>query len=108
MTRRTAFLRAVSLSLLLVLAVGSARAASVRGQVVHRNGKPATGMAVTVSDHKKFRSVRAKVGGDGMYYLSNIPAGKYYLEVWVNPQSPSVYQVTVSEPHTDMPKVTVP
>ncbi|HUB52542.1 MAG TPA: carboxypeptidase-like regulatory domain-containing protein [Terracidiphilus sp.] len=90
------------------LAAVSAHAASVRGQVMHQNGKPAGEIAVTISDHKDFRSSPAKVGSDGMYYLANIPAGQYYLEVWVNPKTPQVYQVTVSEPNTDMPRVTVP
>ena len=112
MIRRSVLFRAVSLSLFLglflVLAGVSARAASVRGQVLHQNGKPATGIAVTLSDHKNFRSARASVGSDGMYYLSNIPAGEYYLEVWVDQKSPTVYQVKVSEPSTDMPRVTVP
>jgi len=112
MTRRASFLRAfclrLAVSLALALAAALAHAASVRGLLVHQNGKPATGVAVTVSDHKSFRSAPAHVGADGMYYIFNIPAGQYYLEVWVNPQTPTVYQVTVSEPNTDMPKVTVP
>lgn len=108
MTRCAVLFRVGPLGLLLVLSAVSARAASARGQVLHLNGKPATGIGVTISDHKNFRSARANVGPDGMYYLSDIPAGEYYLEVWVNPQSPTVYQVTVSEPSTDMPRVTVP
>ncbi len=107
MTRRVSFLRAYLLSLTLALATASAHAASVRGQVLHQNGQPATGIAVTVSDHKSFRSQPAHAGSDGMYYLYNIPSGQYFLEVWTNPQTPTVYQVTVSEPHTDMPRVTV-
>ncbi len=106
MTCRTGILRVASLGLL--LAAASAHAASVRGQVSHKNGKPATGISVTLSDHKSFRSPPAYVGNDGMYYLSNITAGEYYLEVWANPKSPTVYQVKVSEPSTDMPRVTVP
>jgi hypothetical protein len=92
------------------LAVASTvvHAASVRGQLLHQNGQPATGVTVTISDHKSYRSSPAQSGNDGMYYLFNIPAGQYYLEVWVNPKTPKVYQVTVTEPNTDMPRVTVP
>jgi hypothetical protein len=85
----------------------AAHAASVRGQVLRQNGQPAEGITITISDHKSYRSPPARAGNDGMYYLFNIPAGQYYLEVWVNPQTPTVYQVTVSEPNTDMPRVTV-
>jgi hypothetical protein len=108
MTRRVSLLRAYLLSLTLALAAASAHAASVRGQVLHHNRQPATGVAVTISDHKSFRSEPAHSGSDGMYYLYNIPAGQYYLEVWTTPQTPTVYQVTVTEPNTDMPRVTVP
>ena len=107
MTRR-ASLRVLIPCLTLALAAASAHAASVRGAVDHRDGKPAAGLAVTLSDHKEFRSAPAHVGNDGMYYLANIPAGQYYLEVWVNPQTPLVYEVKVAEPNTDMPRVTVP
>ena len=86
----------------------SAHAASIRGQLLHQNGQPAAGVTVTISDHKNYRSAPARAGSDGMYYLYNIPAGQYYLEVWVNPQTPAVYQVTVAEPNTDMPRVMVP
>ena len=108
LNHRSVLTRALVVCLGFLPAAASAHAASIRGQVVHQNGKPAAGTAVTVSDHKDFRSARASVGSDGMYYLANIPAGQYYLEVWVNPQQPLVYQVTVAEPNTDMPRVTVP
>ena len=108
LTRRTLLSRAFVVCFVFVLTVASARAASIRGQVQHQNGMPATGVAVTISNHKDFRSSPANVRSDGMYYLANIPAGQYYLEVWVNPKTPLVYQVTVAEPNTDMPRVTVP
>jgi len=108
MTSRAAFLRAAASGLFLILTAAAASAASVRGQVVHQNGRPATGIAVTISDHKNFRSARAKSGEDGMFYLSSIPAGRYYLEVWWNPNAPAVYLITVSEPNTDVPRVKVP
>lgn len=92
----------------LAFASVAAHAASVRGQLVHKNGQPVAGITVTISDHKNYRSTPAQVGKDGMYYLYNIPAGQYYLEVWVNPKTPQMYQVTVTEPNTDMPRVTVP
>ena len=92
----------------LAVASMAAHAASVRGQLVNRSGQPVAGVTVTISDHKNYRSAPASAGKDGMYYLYNIPAGQYYLEVWVNPKTPQLYQVTVAEPSTDMPRVVVP
>lgn len=108
MTRRASLFRMILFSAALAAASTAAHAASVRGQVLHQNGQPAANVTITISDHKNYRSSPAHAGNDGMYYLFNIPAGQYYLEVWTNPQTPTVYQVTVSEPNTDMPRVTVP
>jgi len=108
MTRRAAFLRSLCLGVALAMAAVSAHAASIRGQLLHKNSQPAAGVTVTISDHKNYRSAPARTGSDGMYYLYNIPAGQYYLEVWTNPQTPTLFQVTVAEPNTDMPRVTVP
>jgi hypothetical protein len=107
MTRRATLLRMLMCCAALAVASMAAHAASVRGQVLRQNGQSAEGITITISDHKSYRSPPARAGNDGMYYLFNIPAGQYYLEVWVNPQTPTVYQVTVSEPNTDMPRVTV-
>jgi hypothetical protein len=108
MTRRKSLLRMLTCFAAFAAATMAADAASVRGQLLHQNGQPATSITVTISDHKNYRSAPAQVGVDGMYYLYNIPAGQYYLEVWVNPKTPQIYQVTVKEPNTDMPRVTVP
>jgi hypothetical protein len=107
MIRRASLLRMLLCCAALAAASTAARAASVRGQVLRQNGQPLAGVTVTISDHKSYRSVPAHSGNDGMYYLFNIPAGQYFLEVWTNPKTPTVYQVTVSEPNTDMPRVTV-
>jgi hypothetical protein len=108
MTGHASLLRMLLCCATLAAASMAAHAASVRGQVLHHNGQPAAGVAVTISDHKNYRSAPAHAGNDGMYYLFNVPAGEYFLEVWTNPHTPTVYQVTVSEPNTDMPRVTVP
>ena len=48
-------------------------------------------------------------GVNGMYYLYNIPAGDYYLEVWVG-NSPIVYPVRIffGNPVQDLPRAVVP
>jgi hypothetical protein len=108
MTRHAIAIRIFLSCAALWVASTAAHAASIRGQLLHQNGQPAASVTVTISDHKNYRSAPAHAGSDGMYYIYNIPAGQYYLEVWVNPNTPQTYQVTVAEPSTDMPRVTVP
>jgi hypothetical protein len=86
-----------------------AGASTVRGRLVHSNGYPAAGVAVTVVNQSVGRSSPAYAGPDGMYYLYNVPPGVYYLEVWVYPgAAPMVYQIQVVEPYTDIPQVGIP
>jgi hypothetical protein len=108
MTRQNRITRIFLTCAAVAIASVAAHAASVRGQLVRENGQLAAGVTVTISDDKNYRSAPAVAGSDGMYYLYNIPAGQYYLEVWVNPKTPKKYQVTVKEPNTDMPRVTLP
>ena len=91
-----------------VLAASVAHAANARGQVVHRNGAPAVGCVVTLLNSHKVRSASVHVDTTGMYYFESITAGQYNLEIWVNPQTPTACRVTVTEPSTDLPKVTIP
>jgi len=94
---------------LLLIGAASAQAAMVRGRLVHSNGYPAAGVAVTVFNQAVGRSSPAYAGPDGMYYLYNIPPGYYYLEVWIYPGgAPVVYQIQVFEPYTDLPVVMIP
>jgi Carboxypeptidase regulatory-like domain len=100
--------RMMACVLLVVLSTALANAATVRGRLVHSNGYPAAGMAVTVYNQVVGRSSPAYAGRDGMYFLYNIPPGYYYLEVWLNPGKPIVYQIQVVEPYTDVAQIGVP
>jgi hypothetical protein len=109
MRLRAQLYRAAWLGLLFVVGAGLANAATVRGRLVHKNGSPAAGVTVTISNQKAGRSAPARTGADGMYYLFNLHAGAYYLEIWVQPSGPpQVYQIQVVEPNTDAPQVPVP
>jgi hypothetical protein len=91
------------------LTAGSAHAATVRGRLVHANGYPAAGVAVTVFNQQVGRSSPAYAGPDGMYYLYNVRPGIYYVEVWVRASGPPVvYQIRVVEPYTDIPPIRTP
>lgn len=109
MKRLMAFLlRALQIAVFLWFTAALVSASTVRGRLVRSNGYPATGVAVTVVNQQIGRSSPAYAGPDGMYYLYNVPAGYYYLEVWVNPSSPIVYQIQVLDPLTDVVQIVVP
>lgn len=104
------------LTLLMLLSTLStvALAATVRGRLdrVNPNGVryPAPGVAVTLFNRNSGRSTAAYAGADGLYYLYNVPAGSYYLEVWIsrNPSAPpKVFPVSVADPSTDIPPIVV-
>lgn len=101
--------RTLTFTLFVVLSTAVANAATVRGRLVHANGYPGAGMAVTVFNQQMGRSSPAYAGPDGMYYIYNVPAGYYYLEVWIYAGgAPVVYQISVGEPYTDIPPIGVP
>jgi hypothetical protein len=84
-------------------------AAMVRGRLLlmtARGPQPAAGIAVTVFSQRFGRSPPVKSGPDGMYYLYNIPAGFYTLEVWLGPgAAPRPYPIQVREPYSDIPQI---
>jgi hypothetical protein len=97
-----------------IVMLGSARAATVRGQLNRPNGKgivPAAGVCITVSTPKGARFPRACSDFNGMYYLPNVPPGDYLLEIWTSPDPkapPKQQNIRVVEPYTDIQPITVP
>ena len=89
-----------------------ARAASVRGRIT-RNiaGRtiPAGGLSVTVQNSRGVRSFAVTTDGNGMYFLPNIAAGSYTLQVWPKPGSSSLnLPITVREPGLDVNPLNIP
>jgi hypothetical protein len=83
---------------------------TVRGQVVRRDGiTPLPNISVDLLTGAGARSVPSISGANGMYYLYNIPAGDYQIEVWAG-GSPIVYPVRIvlGTPLQDLPRVVVP
>lgn len=109
------FLRAFAgASSLIVFAAATSTlvsAATVRGKVgCSVAGKQATDKYVTVFNARIGRSKQGAVGANGMFYLYNIPADSYVLEVWSrsNPSLPAqTFRLKVLEPYTNVPVVTV-
>jgi hypothetical protein len=89
--------------LFLVLASGAAHAATAQGRLVNAKGAPAVNVKITLSNEHG-RSAPVFSDGNGNYALPNIPAGQYYLEIWVNRSSPQSYAVTITEPSTNLPQ----
>ena len=91
---------------LLLAAVGSA--ATVHGQLVYANNAAASYVAVRLSAPGKGASEFAYSGGDGKYYLKNIPAGSYQFEVWRGGKLVVTIAVTVQEPNTELAPIHLP
>jgi hypothetical protein len=90
----------------LLFVAEAASAAALRGRLVYPNGAPAGGITVTVFNSAIGRSIPVQTGPDGMYYMQ-IPAGSYYLEIWLGGPQPRVYPIQVGEPYTDIPPIVV-
>jgi len=99
---------------LLFLTAEIAGPATVRGRLTRRDRtriSPAAGVCVTVYKPGGARSPLACANSQGMYYLQDVAPGGYQLEVWELQGSriPSAqYPITVSEPYTDIPPITLP
>jgi len=92
-----------------LLLAGLMNAATVRGQLVYAsNNAAAAYVAVRLSTPGKAASEFAYSGGDGKYYLRNIPAGAYQLEVWRGGKVVITVAVTVQEPDTDLAVTRLP
>jgi hypothetical protein len=95
--------RIFSCGLFLVLASGAAHAATAHGRLVNAKGTPAANVKITLSNEHG-RSAPVFSDGNGTYTLPSIPAGQYYLEIWINPSSPQSFPVTITEPSTSLPQ----
>lgn len=105
---RVLFLQRCAIVLVIVVALGveSANAARLRGRLERsdQHGRyPAQGIYVTVYSQTRGRSVAVKTDTNGMYYF-DVPAGTYWLEIWVS-KPPRVYQIKIVEPATDIPPI---
>ena len=101
--------RIIPLMFLFFVFTASVQAATVRGRLENRNRYPVAYVAVTLYNEQRGRSAAAYTGGDGMYYLYNVPPGEYLLEVWIYPgRPPLTYSIQVNDPGTDIPPIQLP
>lgn len=85
-----------------------ARAASVQGQLVFANNSPATYVAVRLNAPGKGASEFAYTGRDGKYYMRNVPAGQYQLEIWRGGKMVLSIPVAVQEPAANLATARLP
>lgn len=70
---------------------------------------PAPRVRVTLYSDMRGRSQPAYTGMDGMYYIYNIPRGRYFLEIWIGDPNPIVYDIDVFQfPYTDIRPIRIP
>jgi hypothetical protein len=108
---RHALAVAFFVGLLLQSAVGGS--SIVRGRLfrVTPQGQsyPAGGLAVSVTNPQHGRSSLVYSGADGMFYLYNIPAGAFTLEVWTAKNQALRFPIQVYEKaYTDINPIKVP
>lgn len=105
--------------LLFVLALAvsafAGQGTTVRGWLYRQDSRgnkyPAPGVQVRLTHPAYGPSAPASSGGDGMYYLYNVPPGDFVLEVNVSPiirASIRVYPWSPDQQTTDVPPIRVP
>ncbi len=95
------------LSAAIVLLAAAAQAATVRGKVRYSNGRACAGAAVTVVNAAQRSSTEAYSNEQGMFYLHNVPPGRYTLKVKTNRATKSVPITVAGADYSDAPAVTV-
>ena len=101
----------VRLLAFITVAATLASAAVVRGRVVHQSQSPATGIAVTLYSPTSKRTVPVHTDANGAYYIPNVSAGNYSLEIWTSTgpgTKPIEYSIRVDEPYTDVAARVIP
>ena len=110
-SRRSALSIVFFVGLLLQSAV--AGSSIVRGKLLRVTPQgqsyPAGGIGVSVTNTQHGRSSMVYSGADGMFYLYNIPAGAFTLEVWTAKNQALRFPIQVYErPYTDINPIRVP
>jgi Carboxypeptidase regulatory-like domain len=73
--------RALMLSIAAALFVTAANAATIRGRVVLATGAPCRGAEAKAADAAKGESTSAYSDQEGMFYIHDVPPGRYVVIV---------------------------
>jgi hypothetical protein len=99
--------RRVALTIAFLLLAAVAAQATVRGQIVRRDtGQAYPGVVVTLTAGDT-RSVPAFTDANGKFYLQNVPAGVYRMEVRSKRRTITLPVRVTAAPYTDVPRLVV-
>ena len=99
--------RRIAFAIVFLLFVSVVAEATVRGQIVRRDtGQPYPGVTVTLHAGN-VSSVPAYTDANGRFYLQNVPAGTYTMEVRSKRRTITLPVRVTAAPYTDAPTVTV-
>ncbi len=100
-------MKRIATLLLTLLVAAAANAATVRGKIIRADGSVARGAAVTLDHPQRGRSATAYSDAEGMFYLPNVPAGDYTMEVQT-PNDKAAFRITVlNQEYSDVAPVKV-
>ena len=91
--------RALILSMLALVAA-AANAATIRGRAVYPNGVPCSGATAVAADTANRSTKPAYADRDGMFYIHNVPPGRYTVTV-KNRSSKQVVIVVGNAPYAE-------
>jgi hypothetical protein len=81
---------------------------TVRGQIL-RNRYPVAKVSVTLYNSGRGRSSPSYTNNTGTYYIPNVPADSYILEIWITPNKPLTYNIRVGQDrYTDIQPIEIP
>lgn len=99
--------RRIASAIVFLLLAAVAAQATVRGVVLRSDtGQPYPGVAVTLKTGNA-RSVPAYTDANGKFYLQNVPAGTYTMEIRSKRKTTTVPVRVTGADYTDVPQVKV-
>jgi hypothetical protein len=93
--------------MLIALLATAANAATIRGKVTFPNGAPCPGVAAKAADAANHETTTAYTDRDGMYYIHDVPPGRYTVVVTKGRTTQKVAVVVTSAPYADAATVPV-
>jgi uncharacterized surface anchored protein len=99
--------RALILSIATALFVTAANAATIRGKVVYANGAPCAGAEAKAADAANRQTTEAYTDRDGMFYIHDVPPGRYTVFVIKNRTRKAVPVTVTAAPYAEVGTVPV-
>jgi len=93
--------------MLIALLATAANAATIRGKVTFANGAPCPGVAAKAADAANRETTTAYTDRDGMYYIHDVPPGRYTVIVTKGRTTQKVAVVVTRAPYADATTVPV-